>query len=180
MTVRALPRVNTAAWARALGIVLAAVLTALSARLRVVLPFSPVPLTLQVLVVVGSGLALGATGGLISQMLYLQAILLGAPVAASGLAGPAAFATPTAGYLIAFPAAAWLAGLVGRRALRWTLVARILGGLCGLAVIYLGGMAWLSGYVGGIEAAWRLGVVPFIAADLLKVTLAGAALSLRR
>ena len=180
MTATTLPRVRSAVWTRALGIVLAAVLTALSARLRVILPFSPVPLTLQVLVVVGSGLALGPAGGLIAQLLYLQAILMGAPLAASGLGGPAAFVTPTAGYLVAFPAAAWLAGLVAGRNLRRSLPVNLLAGLGGLVVIYLGGMLWLSPYVGGLAMAWKLGVVPFLPADLLKVTLAGAALSLRR
>ncbi|MFH1084887.1 MAG: biotin transporter BioY [Chloroflexota bacterium] len=173
-----LRRTQLSVWVRVLGIALFAVATALSARVRVVLPFSPVPLTLQVLVVIASGLTLGARDGLIAQALYLQAILLGAPATAMGLGGPAAFLTPTAGYLLAFPAAALVAGWVSERG---TLRAawRGLGGLLGLVVIYAVGMAWLSAYVGGLGAAWKLGVVPFLAADALKVLVAVAGLSLR-
>jgi len=170
-------RAQLAGWVQVLGIALFALATALSARARIVLPFSPVPLTLQVLVVIASGLALGARGGLIAQALYLQAILLGAPATAMGLGGPAAFLAPTAGYLLAFPAAALVAGWISERGMgvAW----RALGGLLGLAVIYTVGMAWLSPYVGGLGAAWALGVAPFLGADALKVLVAVAGLSLR-
>ncbi|MBM3189070.1 MAG: biotin transporter BioY [Chloroflexi bacterium] len=168
-----------ATWARVLGIALFTVLTAWSARISVYLPFTPVPLTLQVLVVILSGLALGARDGLIAQALYLQAILLGAPWTAAGLAGPAAFASPTAGYLLAFPLAAGLAGWLSQRPGAPAFVWRALGGVAGLGAIYLCGMAWLSGFVGGLDNAWRLGVLPFVGADLLKIVVATAALSLR-
>lgn len=166
-------------WARVAGVAAFAALTAASARVSVPLPFTPVPLTLQVLTVILSGLVLGGVGGLASQVLVLQAILLGAPLTAQGLAGPAAFASPTAGYLIAFPLAAGLAGWLSTRGgarVAW----RAAGGAAALVVIYALGAAWLSGLVGGIEAAWRLGVAPFLLADALKVTIAVAGLSVRR
>lgn len=174
-----LNRLSESSWARVLAALVFAVATAVSARVSVLLPFSPVPLTLQVLVVVASGYVLGAWGGLLAQGLYLQAIVLGAPLTASGLGGPAAFVAPTAGYLVAFPVAAFLAGWVSRRGERFPSVWRIAGGLAAVAVIYAGGMAWLSGFVGGLGQAWVLGVIPFIGADALKVTIAAAALSLR-
>ncbi|MBC7257125.1 MAG: biotin transporter BioY [Chloroflexi bacterium] len=176
---RALVRVHSALWAKVLGTALFAVATALSAQVRVFLPFSPVPLTLQVVMVVLSGFVLGPWGALAAQTAYLQAIALGAPYTASGLSGLAAFASPTAGYLLSFPLAAFVAGWLSRRAshpVAW----RALGGLAALAIIYLSGMAWLSAFVGGLGAAWKLGVAPFILADLLKVTIAVAALSARR
>ena len=178
MVSRTLERARLSTWSRVLGIALFAVATALSARVSVPLPFSPVPLTLQVLVVVLSGYLLGARDGLIAQALYLQAILLGAPLTAAGLAGPLAFVSPTAGYLFAFPLAAALAGWLSRRVAAKTL-GRVLGGLAALAIIYALGMVWLSGFVGGLDRAWALGVAPFVLADALKVTLAAAALALR-
>jgi len=180
MLARALQRANASVWVRVLGVALFAVATALSARLSVLLPFSPVPLTLQVLVVVLAGLALGARDGALAQVVYLQAILLGAPYTASGLGGPAAFVAPTAGYLLAFPVAAFAAGWLSHRSARWQVAWRTLGGLAALAIIYAGGLTWLSVFTGNLATAWKLGVAPFVMADLAKVTLAVAALSARR
>lgn len=180
MLARALQRANTSVWVRVLGVALFAVATALSARLSVLLPFSPVPLTLQVLVVVLAGLTLGARDGALAQLIYLQAILMGAPYIASGLGGPAAFAMPTAGYLLAFPVAAFAAGWLSHRSVRLQTAWRALGGLAALGIIYAGGLSWLSVFTGSLATAWKLGVAPFILADLAKVTLAVAALSVRR
>ncbi|MHB0857439.1 MAG: biotin transporter BioY [Anaerolineae bacterium] len=172
-------RTNLAFWTKALAVVLFAVATAISARVSILLPFSPVPLTLQVLVVVSSGLVLGFRGALLAQALYLQAILLGAPVSATGLGGLAAFATPSAGYLLSFPLAAAAAGWVSERGENMRPLRRALGGLCALTIVYVVGTAWLSAYVGGLANAWKLGVLPFVGADVLKLTLATALLSVR-
>ena len=173
-------RTNLSLWVKAIGVALFAVATAISARISVPLPFSPVPLTLQVLVVITSGFVLGARGGLLAQALYLQAILLGAPVTAMGIAGPMAFLTPTAGYLLAFPLAAAAAGWLSHREPTHKSLYRGLAGLVGLVIIYALGMSWLSAYVGGLANAWRLGVAPFLVADLLKIVVATAGLSLGR
>jgi len=174
-----LRRTNASTWMKALSVALFIAATALSARISILLPFSPVPLTLQVLVVVLCGFVLGPRGGLIAQALYLQAILLGAPWTAAGLAGPAAFVSPTAGYLWAFPMAAALAGWISHRPSSSRLLWRALGGAAALAVIYALGVAWLSPFVGGLANGWRLGVLPFVGADALKITIAIAALSAR-
>lgn len=174
-----LRRVNISTWIRVLGALLFSVATALSARISIPLPFTPVPLTLQVLAVVLSGLVLGARGGLIAQVLYLQAILLGAPLTATGVAGPAAFLSPTAGYLLAFPLAAAVAGWLSHRSAFRRPLWRALGGIAALTVIYALGMAWLSSFVGGLQGAWALGVAPFIGADALKIVIATALLSTR-
>ncbi|NLG51787.1 MAG: biotin transporter BioY [Chloroflexi bacterium] len=174
-----LRRVNISTYIKILGVLLFAVATGVSARISVPLPFSPVPLTLQVLVVILSGFVLGARGALVSQVLYLQAILLGAPLTAYGLAGPAAFVSPTAGYLVAFPVAAAVAGWLSHRSESRRPAWRALGGLAGLAVVYGVGVAWLSGYAGGLRAAWTLGVAPFLGVDLLKLVVATAVLSVR-
>ena len=174
-----LPRRQLSTWTRALGVCLFAVATALSARIAIPLPFTPVPLTLQVLVVVLSGFVLGPRGGLVSQLLYLQAILLGAPMTAAGLAGPAAFVGPTAGYLWAFPLAAGAAGWLSHRSTTLKPLWRALGGLAALAIVYALGMTWLGGFVGGPSNAFKLGVLPFVGVDALKIVIASAALSLR-
>jgi len=163
---------RTRVWRIALVLVFA-LATAVSARVTVYMPFTPVPLTLQVLVVLTSGLVLGSRGGLLSQVAYMQLVLMGAPLTASGLAGPAAFVSPTAGYLWAFPVAAGAAGWVVERYGR-TLIMYLLAGIAGLAAIYGGGLLWLTGYSGSLSKAWKLGVAPFLVADALKVTLAAS------
>lgn len=175
-----LGRTRTATWLKALGVLLFAAATALSAQIRIFLPFSPVPLTFQVLLVIASGLVLGARGGLLAQLLYLQAILWGAPLTAAGVGGPAAFVSPTAGYLLAFPAAAALAGWIGTGDKPFATLRRLMAGCAALAVIYLCGMVWLSGFVGGMANAWKMGVAPFALADALKIAVITAMLALRR
>ncbi len=172
-------RENVSVRIRVIGILLFAVATAVSARLSALVPNSPVPLTMQVLVVVLSGLVLGPRDGFLAQAVYLQAILAGAPLTAAGLGGPLAFAAPTAGYLISFPLAALVAGWLGQRAQAGAWLWRALGSMAALIVIYSLGTAWLAGYVGGLSNAWALGAVPFIGADLLKILIVTAALSLR-
>lgn len=179
MLSRTLNRTDYRGWVRVLGIALFAVATAISARLSVLTPLSPVPLTMQVLVVLASGLMLGPRDGLIAQLVYLQAVLLGAPATASGLIGPAAFVGPTAGYLIAFPLAALVSGWLGQRTsarLAW----RALGATLGVAVIYALGTAWLAVYLGSMAQAVRAGVLPFVVADLLKAVIAVGLVSTRR
>src|SRR3989337_158120 len=127
-----------------LPVIFFAMLTALTARITIPLPFTVVPITAQTLAVLLSGLVLGSRAGATSQMLYLAAIVAGVPVSAAGLGGPAAFLTPTAGYLIAFVPAAFLAGYVLERLIinqgqtRPTLLIHIIASISGMVVIYVG------------------------------------------
>ncbi len=178
MLSQTLHRQNAATLIRVLAILSFACLTAIAARLSVWLPHSPVPLTMQVMVVILSGLVLGPRDALLAQTVYLQMILLGAPVTASGLGGPLVLAGPTAGYLWSFPLAALVAGGISQRSTLHRSVTRTLGGLAALCIIYGMGMSWLSGFVGGWENAWLVGVLPFVTADLLKVLIVSVVPSL--
>ena len=145
--------------------------TALMARVTIPLAFTPVPITLQVLAVLLTGMALGSRDGAISQAIYLATIGAGLPLDAMGL-GAAALAGPTAGYLWAFVPAAFLAGCLVRPGGNSRYLSRWAAGLAGVAVIYATGIAWLSLSVGGLERAWQLGGSPFILADVLKAAAA--------
>ena len=154
-------------------ILLFAALTALTARIAIPLPFTPVPITLQVLAVLLSGLVLGARSGAASQIAYLVAILAGLPLTASGIGGPAAFLGPTGGYLLAFAPAAFVAGLAVET--RSPVIRLLVNSLAGVLVIYLGGTAWLAVWLGGnVSRAWQLGVAPFVLVDLVKAIVAAA------
>lgn len=151
---------------RVAGVALFALLTALGARIAVPLPGTPVPATLQVLPVLLSGLLLGSRAGATSQATYLLAGVAGLPVFAAG-GGAAYLLGPTGGYLLAFPVAAALAGVLGRRGgLPWL----VAGAVAGLAAVHAGGLAWLAGVAGG-EVAFRVGVLPFLPGDVLELLL---------
>ena len=89
-------------------------LTAVLSYLRTPLPFTPVPITGQTLGVMLSGLLLGPRWGFAAQLAYLLLGLAGAPVFAGGSAGPAPLLGPTGGFLLSYPLAAGLTGLLVR------------------------------------------------------------------
>jgi len=154
------------------GVLAFALLVALGARMQLFLPFTPVPLTLQVPFVLLAGAVLGPRRAAASMAAYLAAGVAGLPAFAAG-AGPAYLLGPTGGYLLGFVPAAFLVGLLGRRAGAsfWRLAAAM---LLGAAVIHIAGAAHLSVALGqGPGGALRAGVLPFLGAGLLEI--AGAA-----
>ena len=158
-----------------LGVAGFAVALAAASQVAIPLPGTPVPMTLQPLVVVLAGLWLGPVAGALSMVLYLVAGVAGLPVfAPMGAPGFARLLGPTGGYLWAYPAAALVAGLVADR--RRDVVFRALAAAAGIAVIHAGGFLQLRFLTGNAERAVALGATPFLLLDLLKV-FAAAALS---
>ncbi|MBE3036962.1 MAG: biotin transporter BioY, partial [Candidatus Atribacteria bacterium] len=87
-------------------------LMAISANAFVYLPFTPVPITMQVLTVLISAIALGSRLAFLSQLQYVLAGLLGAPVFAGFKSGLSVVLGPTGGYIMGFLAAAFIAGYI--------------------------------------------------------------------
>src|SRR3954467_11245078 len=95
---------------RAASVVLFVALTAAAAQISIPLPFTPVPFTLQPMVVLLGGAALGSRLGMSSQVLYLLLGLAGLPVFAASPVLPQGFGRllgPTGGYLLSYPFAAF-------------------------------------------------------------------------
>ena len=180
---------------RQAGLVLAGtILIAVSAKVAV--PFWPVPLTMQPLAVMLVGFALGRRLGGLTVVAYLLEGLAGLPVFSTTTpAGPAAFAGPTAGFLIGFAAMAYVCGL-GAERFGGRVVPLALTALASVAVLYAFGVAWPLGIAAalGITAGWAtlpLGavfkgfVLPFVLGDVLKsvfaaLIVAGGMKALRR
>jgi biotin transport system substrate-specific component len=167
------------------GILFFSVLTAAASQVSVPLPFTPVPFTLQPVVVLLAGASLGARAGLASQLLYLAAGLAGAPVFAASPwlpPGVARLLGPTGGYLLGYPLAAWLTGLLAERGYDRRYLRSVLAMAAGLAVIFTWGVAWLAfaatpfKQAVGLPLALRTGLYPFLPLDLLKVLAASAIL----
>lgn len=157
----------------AVGIAGFAVALAAASQVAIPLPGTPVPITLTPLVVVLAGLWLGPLAGAASMTLFLLAGAAGLPVfAPMGLPGIARLAGPTGGYLLSYPAAAFVAGWLGLRASRLT--TRSLAAFAGMLVIYLGGVAQIAVLTGSLSRAVVLGVLPFIALDAVKAIVAAA------
>jgi biotin transport system substrate-specific component len=165
--------VQSRAVRRGIAIGLGTVLVALSAQVVVPVSFSPVPMTLQPLAVLAVGGLLGATGGFSALILYIGLGALGLPVFAGGGAGFLHLVGPTGGYLLAFPIAAGVTGALAGREPRSPLRV-LLACALGMVIIHIGGVAQLALLGGDPALAIRVGFVPFLTGDLLKVGLAAA------
>lgn len=152
--------------ARVTGVVLFAALTALSARVAIPLPDTPVPITLQTLVVVAAGLTLGPRLGLASMAFYLLLGACGYHVFSLGQWGLATVAGATGGYLLGFALCQPLVGWMSRRGRIIDLIAAT---LVGNAVIFACGVPWLGWWL-SVDAptALRLGFWPFAVWALVK------------
>jgi biotin transport system substrate-specific component len=153
-----------------IGVVAFAAMTALGAEVRIPLPGTPVPVTLQTLFVLLAGAALGPLWGGTSQALYLILRTAGVAGFAAPGAGLAVLGGPTAGYLVGFVLAAsvtgWLTDRGPRRNLAWLLFSMVIGTI----LVYICGMAWLVwGCRLPVPVAFLQGIFPFLLGDLLKV-----------
>jgi biotin transport system substrate-specific component len=163
---------------RAGAVAFVTVLTTMAAQISIPLPFTPVPFTFQPMVVLLGAAVLGARLGAASQALYLALGIAGLPVFAASATLPmglARLAGPTGGYLIAYPAAAFVTGWLAERGFDRRYVTSFLAMLAGLALVFAGGVAWLALVAGparGLSAAVAAGFVPFVVPDLLKLVVA--------
>lgn len=159
------------------------ILLTLCAHIIIPLPFTPVPITGQTFGVLLVAVLLGARRSGIALVLYLLEGFAGLPVFQPlGLPGPARFIGPTAGYLVAYPFAAFVTGwLVERtanlalpRAIKWQPAGAPLAAalLCGEVIIFLGGCTWLAL---GLHLGWPLaiqnGALPFVPGEIVKMAL---------
>jgi biotin transport system substrate-specific component len=159
------------------GAILALLGTALlivSAKIQV--PFWPVPMTLQSMVVLLIGAAYGWRLGAATLMLYLAEGAIGLPVFAGtperGI-GLAYMMGPTGGFLIGFALAAAATGYLAERGWDRSLPRVVALMILGHIVLFLPGLAWLAAIMGW-EQAWAVGVAPFVAGTVVKTALAVA------
>jgi biotin transport system substrate-specific component len=171
---------TAASWKRvqALSVVFVAAMTAAASQVSFPIPFTPVPFTLQPMVVLVGAATLGARLGAASQILYLLAGILGLPVFAYAPELPQGLLRlvgPTGGYLMAYPAAAFVTGWLAERGFDRRYSTSILAMAAGLSAIFVGGVAWIAKDA-GLGTALTLGLYPFLVVDLVKIVLAGLVL----
>jgi len=165
---------------RLLRVALFTVLIAVTARLSISVPGTPVPITMQVFSVLLAGMVLGPLEGSASVVAYLTAIALNIPVDARGV-GTLALVGPTAGFLLGFVPAAAISGLAWRLDGWRRLLASFGVGFAALLVLYAFGVAGLLPFFkGSWSAAFAAGAIPFIFIDCGKVLLAASLATLGR
>ena len=143
----------------------------LTASAHIKIPFYPVPLTMQTLIVLGIGMTYGVRLGGATLLGYLATGFVGVPVFANG-AGMAYMIGPTGGYLLGFLVAALFLGVLAERG--WTrnwataAIAMFLGNI----IIYLPGVGWLMTFDEYRDAALQIGFTNFLIGDALKLIIA--------
>jgi biotin transport system substrate-specific component len=165
-------------WTRSAALVVGfSLLTALAAQVVVPLPWTPVPLTAQTFAVLLTGALLGPRMGALAMLAYLAEGAVGLPFFRGGAGGAHYLLfSPTAGYLFAFPPAAYVTGLLAERGWdrRSTTAAAAMA--LGSLVILACGWAWLTLFYRTGADAFAAGVLPFLVGDAVKIALAAAAL----
>ena len=168
---RVLPAFDVRTAGRAISVVAGALLVALGAQIAVPLPGTPIPITLQLPAVLIVGGLLGPGLGAASLVLYLAMGAGGLPVfAPAGMPGVARLVGPTGGYLLAMPLAAAAVGRITAHASATRIAVAM---IVGLLTVHAGGIAQLAALGGDLSVAMRLGSVPFLAGDLVKLLFAG-------
>ncbi len=179
-TIAALLRPSEKTWAGLydFGLIFAgSFLIALSAKVRFLLPFSPVPITGQTFAVLMIGALLGSRRGSLTVLAYLIQGVAGMPVFTFG-GGFAVLFGPTGGYLIGFIPAAYLTGRLAEKGWDRRIGTTILAMIIGNVAIYTCGLFWLACLMGFSTKVFTVGVYPFVIGDLLKITLASMLLPL--
>lgn len=149
---------------------------ALAVSAKVQVPFWPVPITMQSMVVLLIGIAFGARMGALTILAYLAEGLAGLPVFASMAAGPAYLAGPTGGYLLGFLLSAVFSGWAAERGWARDLPRTLLVMLLGHVLIFAPGLLWLTILLGWSKAV-AFGIAPFLLVTLLKSSLGAASVS---
>lgn len=149
-------------------------LTALAAQ--VVIPLPPVPITAQTFAVLLTGALLGSRLGALAMIAYLIEGASGLPFFYGGHGGVQhLLSSPTGGYLLSYPAAAFVVGLLAERGWDRRFLTAAAAMTIGSLLILLCGWAWLSRFI-GTELALYEGVTKFLLGDAIKIVLAAAAL----
>jgi biotin transporter BioY len=163
-------------WTRSISLaVVFSLLTALAAQ--IVIPIGPVPITGQTFAVLLTGALLGSRLGAMAMIMYLFEGAIGLPFFYGGHGGLAHIFGPTGGYLVAFPAAAFITGAFAENGWDKRFLTAVAAMAVGSIVILLAGLAWFAVLMNtNLIAAFKVSVAPHLVGDIVKIILAAAAL----
>ena len=166
---KAKDRIISKSATRALLVTSFIIMTALGAYIRIPLPFTPVPITLQTLFVLLSGAFLGKRFGLFAQASYVGLGVLGVPIFQGYGYGLLHILGPTGGYLVGFMASAFLIGTLLKKK-EQSLLFTVLVMTMGTLVIYIFGISWIAiSLKTGLLKALTFGFFPFLPGAIFKL-----------
>ena len=158
-----------------LVILIATLFLAISSKIKI--PFYPVPMTMQTLIVLIIGIGFGWKLGVATIALYLFEGMIGLPVFSGtpekGI-GLVYFTGPTMGYLIGFLVTVFVAGKLKYDN---NIIINFLKLTFAVSFIYILGILWLGGLLGWDKPIFKLGAQPFLLAELFKILLATLAIN---
>ena len=161
---------------RTVSIVIAfSLFNALAAQIAI--PIGPVPITMQTFAVTLTGALLGSRLGAAALIAYLIEGAMGLPFFAGGFGGLGVLLGPTGGYLVSFPAAAYITGAFAEHGWDRRFLTAVAAMAIGSLVILLAGWSWLVVAMRTAPiAAFNVGIAPFLIGDVIKIVLAAAVL----
>lgn len=163
-------------WTRSVGLVIVFSLF-IAAAAQFAIHIGPIPITGQTFAVLLTGALLGSRLGAAAVIAYLIEGAIGLPFFAGGAAGIVRFFGPTGGYLVAFPAAAFITGAFAEHGWDKKYHTAAAAMAIGSAIIFLGGWAWYSILTNTpAVAAFQIAVLPYLPGDVIKIALAAAVL----
>jgi biotin transport system substrate-specific component len=149
----------------------------IAASAQFAIHIGPVPITGQSFAVLLTGALLGSRLGAAAVIAYLIEGAVGLPFFAGGAGGLGRFLGPTAGYLVAFPAAAYITGAFAEHGWDKRYPSAVAAMAIGSAIIFLGGLSFFSILTNTpFVAAFKLAVLPFLPGDVIKIALGAAVL----
>ena len=163
-------------WTRSVGLVIVFSLF-IAAAAQFAIHIGPIPITGQTFAVLLTGALLGSRLGAAAVIAYLIEGAIGLPFFAGGAAGIVRFFGPTGGYLVAFPAAAFVTGAFAEHGWDKNYPQAVVAMAIGSVIVFLGGWAWYSVLTSTPPiAAFQIAVLPYLPGDAIKIALAAAVL----
>ena len=150
-------------------VILGSLALTISAKIKI--PFYPVPMTMQTFVVIFLGISFGYKIGLATISLYLLEGIIGLPVFSNSPekgVGLLYFTGPTMGYLIGFLSACFLASFIKNDDNYFLIFLKL---IFSVSTIYILGILWLGTLIGWDKPILKLGVLPFLVAEIFKICL---------
>jgi biotin transport system substrate-specific component len=163
-------------WTRSVGLVIVFSLF-IAAAAQFAIHIGPIPITGQTFAVLLTGALLGSRLGAAAVIAYLIEGAVGLPFFAGGGAGIVRFFGPTGGYLVAFPAAAYVTGAFAEHGWDKNYPQAVAAMAIGSVIVFLGGWAWYAILTNTpAVAAFQIAVLPYLPGDVIKIALAAAVL----